>query len=142
MIDDNMSMDTLVSLRRCKDGLKQCGGLSKFQVTKNVLAAVRGSRMRYEKDQKSKSEMENQNRKRKNQEEISIASAKIKRLSDERKYLSELADKKARECKNKSPQGAMKLIGESNALRDAADGKQKEICEAEKELEALKTKYC
>ena len=108
----NSSKSCLVQVAR--DGpnvnwsfMKKLEASLKFQVTKNVLAAVRGSRMGYEKDQKSKSEMENQNRKRKNQE-ISIASAKIKRLSDERKYLSELADKKAWECKNKSPQAAMK----------------------------------
>ena len=45
-----------------KDGLKQCGRLAKFEVTKNVLATVRGSRMRYERDQNSIAEVEKQER--------------------------------------------------------------------------------
>ena len=87
-------------------------------------------------------EVEKQERKRRNQEAIAIASAKDKRLSSESNYLTELVDKRARECKNKAPSAVMKLMAESNALRDASDGKKREICEAEKELQTLKNKFC
>ena len=97
--------------------------------------------MRYERDRKSIAEVEKQERKRRNQEAIAIASAKVKRLSSESNYLTELADKRARECKNKAPSAVMKLMAESNALRDAFDGKKREICEAEKELQTLKNKF-
>ena len=84
LIEDNQKLETLVALRRCKDGLKHSGGLANFEVTKEVLAAVKGSHMRYEKDLKSKDKTaENECEKHGNDESISTVIAKIKRLDYE-----------------------------------------------------------
>ena len=88
-----------MALRRCKDGLKHSGGLANFEVTKEVLAAVKGSRMRYEKDLKSQEKTaEKECEKRRNDESISTIAAKIKRLDNEAQYLLDLADKKGVEA--------------------------------------------
>ena len=138
LIDDNQSLDTLVALRLCKDGLRQCGGLQKFEVNKSVLAAIRGARTRYENDQKSRAVVEKEGQKRKQEEEVAVISAKVKRLSDESAHLLDLADKAALECERKS---CLKKMAESNALRMASKAKKSEAEEAKRELDLLKNKY-
>ena len=138
LIDDNQSLDTLVALRLCKDGLRQCGGLQKFEVNKSVLAAIRGARTRYENDHKSRAVVEKEGQKRKQEEEVAVISAKVKRLSDESAHLLDLADKAALECERKS---CLKKMAESNALRMASKAKKSEAEEAKRELDLLKNKY-
>ena len=135
-IEDNQTLDTLIALRRCKDGLKHCGGMLKFEVSKSVLTAVRGAKTRYERDVKSKQSEGKTAEKRKQDKDINMAAAKIKRLTDEVKHLISVADTKAKEAENKK---SLKLKIESNVLRESAKRKESEIVSAEKELEKLKT---
>ena len=93
-IEDNQNLESLIALQRCKDGLKHCGGVSKFEVSKSVLTAVTGSRTRYERDLKCKQSDGKFAEKRKLNEDINVADAKIERLTDEVKHLISVADTK------------------------------------------------
>ena len=134
-IDDNQNFDTLIAFRRCKDGLKHCGGVQKFEVSKSVLTAVRGTRTRYERDLKNKQSDGKSAEKTKMDEDINVAAAKIKRLADEVKQLISVADTKAKEAEMNS----LKSMIQSNVLRDSAKRKESETVSAKEKLEKLKT---
>ena len=123
-----LKLETLVTLRRCKDGLKHSGGLANFEVTKEILAAVKRSR----KDLKSKEKTaEKECKKRRNVGLISTVTAKIKRLAYEAQYLLDLADKKGVEAEKTA---CFKAMAESNVLRMSAKDKKERADVARHEL--------
>ena len=72
IIDTHQSMDTLMALRRCKNGLKERGGILKLDVTKRVLLSVRHFKTRYEKYRKTSKQILRKAGKRKRQEDIDV----------------------------------------------------------------------
>ena len=101
LIDDNQQLDTLVPLRRCKDGLQHTGEALKIGITKKVFTSVRGARSRYENDLKDKKKKYKKMSLKRKKEEISQLSAKVKQLTDEPEYLIRMEDERSVKAERK-----------------------------------------
>ena len=129
----------LTALRHTHGAVVQAGGAAKVVITKELLTAIRGARIKYTDHLKKQKEekSDDSQKKREHEQEISEVQAKIRRLGEESQHLAAEADKKAKEAEDKRK---ISLITESNVLREAAVKRRQESEEAKKQLEDLKKK--
>ncbi len=74
----DQKIDTLKAVRICEDGLRDCGGLEKFNISKEVILAAKASRMPYEADLQTKAPRSESEKKKQLDQDIYRLSAKIK----------------------------------------------------------------
>lgn len=115
--------------------------VSRIPVTKKMLEACRGARKRYDSylDEEKKKKMTNANelRKKSVQQELTALRANKRKLELTADVLLKEADDLAQEAEKKRK---MDLLAKSNAFRDKAKGKRKEIEESSKQIETLEKK--
>lgn len=135
---ENFKERSFVAQRIIHDHITNIGGLSKLEISHQLLDAASHGRRRYmeylDKQRKVQERAHTEKRKRKSSERQEELEKKRMRLTCEIASLQFDADKLATEAEDKAK---LVLLTKSNALRNCAKEKQKTLRQVEEELAGL-----
>lgn len=136
VITENQHGQTLIARRLCQEYVKSIGGVSKLNISKEMLMSARSSRSRYQQhlaEEREREEKERRSNKRKAEEaDIDEMKGSAKRLKTVIDSLMASSVEYADQCEKT---GKVEFIVKANSMRRSADEKKKELDSLEKQIQ-------